>query len=678
MMEICDIPKKRNLLLLALCAALIQTALYYIAGATVRFDGGMAIAQPDTLLYSQAARRIAEGFPFSFSEGTAASTGTTSVLYPFILALPYAVGFKGGALFTAGFLLNAVFYVLFVLGWSAIACKAFARRDAARCAAVALIASFGPFAYCALAQSDTGLWMAVSAWLAYGLYSDRKRVYVPLLLLAPWVRPEGMVVVVAYCAFCAMDAVLKRRLGFPALAAVAAAASSLGVFALNYALTGDCEFSSVANKGYFTNYSFSTALVAAARDAMKIAKAYLLGIPQGAPRDMFYLPLVGAAFLWVGLFSRIWREVSWREFAWYLAMAGGAATVATSGWQNTNLDRYLMWAMPVLLLYMAYGADIVSSRLAKGVAKVLPHAAIVVFSSGMALAFVCMFHGSSKIIELDRSFAARCEEVLPKGCPVGALGIAGLAYEMSSRRVAHLSGIYSPEFKARSSAATVEILKNEPSVRFDYWLSKVREKKLFMCDKPDIVTGPAVLTCPPDMELRKSDWSAYDAAEAVPDSGAAGLLLSACVDVAYEKDEKGSGYEPLTRDGCPLFAPFHAVGKLGDTNILEGGRFLYGGDRMSVPLRPGRDVHVVMRTALKCNVSAYRESDMPRCDFEMKSPMTLRVMVDGEDAGDISFAVKEGDFCDARFVIPGRFVTQPNPRITFLGEHVAFAYWFFQ
>ena len=47
-------------------------------------------------------------------------------------------------------------------------------------------------------------------------------------------------------------------------------------------------------------------------------------------------------------------------------------------------------------------------------------------------------------------------------------------------------------------------------------------------------------------------------------------------------------------------------------------------------------------------------------------------------AGDISFSVKEGDFCDARFVIPGRFVTQPNPRITFLGEHVAFAYWFFQ
>jgi hypothetical protein len=69
---------------------------------------------------------------------------------------------------------------------------------------------------------------------------------------------------------------------------------------------------------------------------------------------------------------------------------------------------------------------------------------------------------------------------------------------------------------------------------------------------------------------------------------------------------------------------------------------------------------------------------MPRCDFELKSPMTLRVIVDGTDTGDVSFQVEEGDFSDARFVIPGKFVTQPNSRIMFLGEHVAFAYWFFQ
>ena len=210
-MDFTEISKRRNLLLLAGCVALVQVACYYLAGATVRGDGSLAIAQPDTLIYCQAARRIAEGFPFSFSEGTAVSTGTTSVAYPFVLAVPYMLGCKGTALLSAGFLLNAIFYLLFVVGWGAVACRVFEGRPTARVVSVALLALFGPFAYCALAQSDIGLWMAVSAWLAYGLYSGRKCLYVPLLLIAPWVRPEGMVVVVAYCALCAMECIRGSR-----------------------------------------------------------------------------------------------------------------------------------------------------------------------------------------------------------------------------------------------------------------------------------------------------------------------------------------------------------------------------------------------------------------------------------------------------------------------------------
>ena len=677
-MDLGEISKSRNLLLLAGCVALIQVAWYYVAGATVRSDGAMAIAQPDTLLYCQAARRIAEGFPFSFSEGTAVSTGTTSVVYPFVLAVLYILGFKGGGLIAAGFALNAIFYLLFVVGWSSIACRAFAERPAVRVSSVAMLALFGPFAYCALAQSDIGLWMAVSAWLAYGLYADRRCIYIPLLLLAPWVRPEGMVVVVAYCALCVMASVRRRHFGCEIAIAAVAVLSSLGVFLLNYVLTGACQFSSVANKGYFTNYSFSSAIFSAAIDAMKIAKSYLLGIPQESPRDLFYLPFVGAAFLWTGIFSRSWRTVSWRELAWYLAMAGGVATVATSGWQNTNLDRYLAWIMPALVMHMAFGADVVASRLKSGAARMLPHVALVGFSAAMAFVFVGIFHGSSVRADLDRHFAVRCEAEIPSGCSIGTLSVAGLAYEMKPHRFAHLSGIYSPEFAAHSAPATMEILKNEPLTRFDYWFVKASEKKSILCDKPDVVAGEVVLSCPPDFELRKADWSAYDAAKVTSSSIASNLTLCAHVDVAYEKDEKAYGYEALTRDDYPLFAPFHIAGKLNGTNIVEGGRFLFGGDAMTVPLRPGRDVHVVMRTALKCTAAVDRELGMPRSDFTLKSPMTLKVLVDREDGGDMSFPVEEGDFCDAHFMIPGKYITTPSPRLAFLGEHVAFAYWFYQ
>lgn len=677
-MKLGEISKKQNLLAMAICVALVQIAFYYIAASVVRSDGSLAIAQPDTLLYCQAARRIAEGFPFSFSSGTAASTGTTSVIYPFVLAVPYFLGFKGGGLLLAGFALNAVFYLLFVVGWTFVACRAFAGRQIARVVAVALVASFGPFAYCALAQSDIGLWMAVSAWLAYGLYVDSKRVYVPLLLLAPWVRPEGMIVAVVYCAFCGFG-VLRRRLSAESFVAVAAAVSVAGVFALNYAVSGAPQFSSVAQKGYFKNLSFVHAAYASAEDFMRIAKAYLFGIPQNAPRDFFYVPVLGAALMWIGVFSRSWRNASWRELVWYIAMLGGVATVATSGWQGTNIDRYLVWTMPVLLAYMAFGAETFASKLGAGALRLLPGAVLVLFSGAMAIVFFCVFGVSTSGSDAVRAFAVRSDAEMPVGCSVGMWGNSGLAYEMSSRRIAHLSGIYSPEFLAsKSIAGKFEILKNEPETRFDYWIARVTDKKSHYLDKPDEVAGAVVFTAPPGLELRKADWSAYDAGRATPPPPADGLSLADFVDVAYERGESSAEYEQLTRDDYPLFAPFHAIGKLGGSTVFDAGRFLLGGDAMTVSLKPGQDVHVVMRTVMKCSVSLERCLGHLRSDFSFKSPMTLRVMVDGESAGDIPFPVKEGDFCDAHFVVPGEFIKQQRTRLAFLGEHVAFAYWFFQ
>lgn len=678
-MKLEEVSKKRNLLSLAICIALVQTAFYYFAASMVHCDGSLAIAQPDTLLYCQAARRIAEGFPFSFSAGTAVSTGTTSVLYPFLLAFFYWIGCKGTLFLTVGFLLNAMFYIAFVAGWTLVACRVFIERPISRTVSVALVALFGPFAYCALAQSDIGLWMAISAWLAYGLFVGKRCIYVPLLLVAPWVRPEGMIVCVAFCVFCAWDILRRRKIGIDAFVATVTMASVVGVFVLNYALTGEFQFSSVAHKGYFKNLSFGSAVYMSAIDFMRIVKAYLLGIPLNAPRDFFYLPVIGAAFMWIGLFARSWCGVSWRELAWYLAMFGGVVTVATSGWQDTNLDRYLVWTMPVLLLYLAFGVDVVSVRLKEGRSRLLPSATVVVFTGTMAVVLVFVFAFSSVASDRMRAFVARCDREMPKGASFSIWRDCGVVYDMSERRAAHLSGIYSPEFLATPSIASkFERLKNEPKTRFDYWFCHASDKESHYCGKPEIVAGPEVLVAPPDFELRKADWSAYDAAAVVPSEPARGTSLRARVDVAYDRDEKTSGYESLSRDDYPLFAPFHRVGSLGGTNIVEAGRFLLGGDAMTVTLEPGRDVHVVMRTALKCKASVERELGHKTSEFSLTSPMKLQVFVDGVDAGIVEFRVKEGDFCDTNFAIPGKFIATASPRLTFLGEHVAFAYWFFQ
>ena len=162
-----ELTDKKHVTILMLCIGLVQIAGYYLAGILASPDGSMAVPQPDTLLYCQAARRIVEGHPFSFSEGTAVSTGTTSVLYPFILAIPYALGATGDSLFMAGFWLNALFYLVFLFGWG----QAFwhwLEHPWARITAALLLVLSGQPAFCAMAQSDIGCWMAVSALLACG------------------------------------------------------------------------------------------------------------------------------------------------------------------------------------------------------------------------------------------------------------------------------------------------------------------------------------------------------------------------------------------------------------------------------------------------------------------------------------------------------------------------------
>ena len=665
---------------LMLCIGLFQVAAYYLAGALVRSDGGFAIGQPDTLLYCQAARRIVEGHAFSFSAGTAASTGTTTVLYPFILAALYAVGFTGDSLIRAGFFLNALFYLIFLAGWGLVLRRLFAERPIAHITAAILIALFGPAAYCALSQSDIGLWMAVSAFIAYGLAENRKAVYVPLVLVSPWIRPEGMIIAVAYCICLCVKMFRVRGLMLEAVFAIAFIASALGVFSLNTYLTGTAQFSSVAQKGYFTGYPFVQGMFATAVDGLNFLIPILFGIPRDAPRIFFFVPLVGGVLMWIGVALRDWRsEFSWRMGVWYLAMAGGLSTIATSGWQDMNLDRYAMWMMPSLLILMAEGAEAISSRLPSGSLKVLPSMVLCGYGFFAATVFVCMFNHFSSRSDRPRDFAMACEKVLPPGASVGLWSKCGLAYEFSDRRVAHLSGIYSPEFFTHSRVSALERLKRDSNVRFDYWIFDAIDDVQLMAGCPEKLMGGVILAGPDGLDLRKADWCVFDAGAEAPPCSRTNAVLKLHVDVADEETEKASGYEVLTRYDMPKFAPQPFVGSLGGkSTIYDGGRMVLGGDAMSVPLAGGKDVHVVLRTLPSCRVQYERSLKRGSFDYTFRSPMSLYVSVDGCSPHEVSFSISEKGFSDVEFTIPGSLVHEGMNRIAFLGEHVACGYWFYQ
>lgn len=674
--------EKRSLLKLMLSVGLIQVAGYYIVGSLVRGDGGFAIPQTDTLLYCQAARRIVEGCPFSFSEGSAASTGTTGVLYPFLLAIPYALGLTGDSLIRAGFFLNAAFYLVFLMGW-AVVIDVKIKDPFSRLVASLMIAFLGQTAYSAMSQSDIGLLLAFSSLFAASLAMDRRWLYGLLLLVFPWIRPEGDVCVLAYVLVLAWRAcVLRERtsgLRRDVLVALAAVISAAGVFALNWLMTGMVGYSSLAYKGHFKTLGFCPAIFATAADMMQMAKAFLMGLPDSPPRDFYFLPVLGSLSLWAFLLLRDWKKESdWREWVWIVAFGGGWLTVAQSGWQNTNVDRYLGWLLPTLAVGMAGGLSLLATKLKSQTASWILGSLMSIFCCGMAVVHMVFFQMINRTADLLREFAVVAESHLPAKASVGAWGDCGFAYEMSPRKVCHLSGIYSMEYLVKTPPSGVlEMIKHNKDLRFDYWIINQGAP-----DEMDIpvegAIGHQVVAGPAGYELLAAKWDAFDSAAITPQPPEEGVSLRSRVDVGYDLDEQASQYQIMMRYNVDPYRPFAVYAKNRGIDIVDVGRVVVGMDSLRVRLEEGKDVYVVMRTYPRKVVSVRKGSSTKPIVYEFSNPLSLTIAVDGVVGETVSIPYDPDGFSDVSFKIPGDMIRSEMPRIEFMGDHITFGYWFFQ
>ncbi len=674
--------KRKDLIRLAICLGIVQMAFYYLAGITAG-QGTMACPQPDTLLYCQAARRIAEGHPFSFAAGSAVSSGTTSILYPFLLAIPYLLGLTGTRLLLGGFLLNACCYLVFLGGWTR-AFTSFLERGPAQLLATLLLALAAQPAFCAASQSDIGLWLAASGLFAGALAARRRSIYGTLLILGPWIRPEGMVVIIAFALIFATVLVFAKqtRKSVPffsprrdGLVLALAILSMAGVFAFNWALTGHAQFSSVAFKGYFKQMPFADAVGRTATDFLKIAKAYLFGlVPMPSLRDFVFLPILSSFFIWLGVFFHPWKNQRALPLAlMLLAALGGMATVAQSGWEGTNFDRYLVWALPLVILFLAEGAHLFGTR-ARLSFPLLPGWVCLLFAIGCTAVAFCNFHQANVLTDLSRRFATEVNAQLPKTATLGSFSSAGLVYEMGDRAYRHLSGIYSPEFFVKTPSAVLEILKTHPELRFDYWLLAPKSATSDFGAWTDDICGKNLLTGPNGLEVRKANWDAFDSAVQPYVKLATNLTLVAQVDVGDEASERSAKYEIFDRYGRHPEDAFTLIDKLNGRTLIDAGRLLVGGDTFTIPLRVNKEATVVMRTYPKHQVTHVHGTST----YEFANPLLLNVIVNDITLPPVSVAYATNGFSDVSFQIPAQAIQKSPCRISVLGDHISCGYWFYQ
>ena len=649
----------------------LQVAAYLWAGLDAREGPGYALPQPDTFFYCQAARRIVEGHPFSFSEGTAVSTGTTTVAYPFVLAVPYALGCTGDAMLLAGFVLNAAFYLVFLVSWGTVIRRKFRDDPGGGLVAGLLTALFGQVAYTVFAQSDIGFWLATSSLLAAGLATGSRKLVAVTLAAAPWVRPEGMVCCLAFALFVPFAPRGERRR--EAAVAAIGVLSAAGVFALNLALTGEAQFASVVQKGYFRNLPFAEAARATLADVWENVRDFGLGLPAREPvRAWYFPPLVAAAALWIGVFARRWKGHGLRhELVWLTAVAGGYATLVTSGWQNTNVDRYLSWTMPTLLLFAAAGASAVARRLPFPRVRWLFGAALVAMTAVDALVMLAIFRASVAGVDLERAFAVRMETAMEKGASVGALCNCSMAYALSPRRFVHLAGVYSPEMRVPIGTSSFDKLKNEPRLRFAYWYDEGFLGKVL---DPDELArlGERKLADGFGHALYRADWSAFDRAAEPP--CADGLKPVDRVDVGYGEDEVRTGFGPVA-GGRPPTPVFVKCGPSPSGVVIDAGRIVRDGFSANLALRHGKDAVLVLRVSGSGKAYAFDGRRRQEKVVRFPAAAEIRLSIDGRAVRPVLARLTEDAFADVRIPVDGHLIAKDAVRVDVRGEFAVFSIW---
>jgi hypothetical protein len=198
----------------------------------------------DSIIYFQYAKQIAHGKIFVYIDGDPATSGSTSFLYPFILAAGYLSGFRDDRLVIFGFALATM-----LLAAATLLTFLLARRvldDIPAWAAALLVAVNGWVAWTFFSLMESGLHAVslLATLLLFALARESRRAFLALcgaLALLPFIRPEmaALSVLIAVC--WAASAMLERRRdgwllqALPLLASVAGAAAYFGIVT---ALTG--------------------------------------------------------------------------------------------------------------------------------------------------------------------------------------------------------------------------------------------------------------------------------------------------------------------------------------------------------------------------------------------------------------------------------------------------------
>ncbi|MBE0690753.1 MAG: hypothetical protein IH587_11595, partial [Anaerolineae bacterium] len=378
-----------RLVWLAACLIAAFTFVVYLMTGTVA-GGADAPVMPldDVYIHFQYARQMASGQPYVYNPGLPPTSGATSLIYPFVLASGYLLGFHDLRLGIWAMIVGAVAFAVSIALVYRIS-RIYAGAAISMLAALAFGLS-GAFAWHAMSGMETMLAVCFSLALLYGLTARRLGWLVVGGALLAITRPEGAVGALLasliilgttetrrtqrefHPLFSVLSASLWFKLVFAAIPLLAIAAQPL----LNLLITGSATAAGSQAKSLFSAALSMQDIIAHIVDNfLHMWREWLL--PQDEP---VYLNLIitGLAVLGVlrmgssvGFSSRSQRSASRLltivlspQVLIVLWLIGGALLISTLDTAFWHFKRYQMPFMVLLFPLAAWGAGWIAGKFA--------------------------------------------------------------------------------------------------------------------------------------------------------------------------------------------------------------------------------------------------------------------------------------------------------------------------
>jgi len=631
----------------------------------------------DAYIHFQYARAIAEGHPMRFAPGAPVTSGSTSLLWPALLAPIWAFGARDEDIVWAAWILS--FAALGGLAWEASRLTERLAGKTAALGAGAMTLAFGGFVWCAA----SGMEVVAFAWAIAracrracdwaeadaALRTNRRAVELATLAwVAALFRPEGAVTAL----FVAATLAVFVRRGSPAarLWSVAPASSVAALPLLLWGLTGSAASTTAIAKLLPGNpYYVGATLTATVEQQAKLLVTKLL---NGEIWSAEFLPRGGAPIALMGLGAiailGVRKRSRWRAVAVLLL----ALTMFAPCFYLTflwNRLRYLWpfatgWIVGLACLARLAGdvAGMVRARF-RVATGILCGVFVGLFASKLDWVIEDVAQSASGIDRQQVALGRWARENLPADARIGVNDTGAIAY-FSDRRTFDIVGL-TTEGEAR------------------YWVGGVGSRlehyeRLHAGGSPPLPTHfivypewmalPSVLGSPlheatvtdasilggQTMRVYKADWSKLGSGE--NPWSPAGPLLDA-LDVADLDSESEHQYELFgARDGEQVA---HEGLSPTETTVIDGGRTERTRERFFAHLPGGAAVHGIVR-------------------LDGPEGATVRVLANDEPVGQFDLGAGDPDWVERSFEIPVRLATA-HTRIELHvanGPVTVFHYWF--